>query len=291
MKIILILFISLFIFSFANENIVASKDFELHEEILNFWTEERMKSAVPMDIMVVDLNNETYAPEFEKQKYISFEDFNQGGTRECPNPGTHPYATVGKLFFNTGGGQSSCTATSVGGDVILTAGHCVSNARGGFYGNIMFCPQFRDGQCPRGRFTASRVVCHARYHNGGEFARDVAFAKMSAGLQGAVGAIGILVNVGRDQQCDAMGYPGNVGGGQRMIMSTGRQSMGHTNRNPPTVKFPSRMTYGSSGGSWIVQGRNVANSNVSYGNPQQDPNNFYGPYYDGEIQSLRNSIS
>jgi len=76
-----------------------------------------------------------------------------------------------------------------------------------------------------------------------------------------------------------------------MIMSTGRQSMGHTNRNPPTVKFPSRMTYGSSGGPWIVQAQNVANSNVSYGNPQQDPNNFYGPYYDGEIQALRNSIN
>jgi len=250
-----------------------------------------MESAVPMDIMIVDLHNQTYAPEPKDQKFISFDKFHQGGTRECPTPGTFPFATVGKLFFSTGGGQASCTASSVGGDIVLTAGHCVSNARGGFYSNIQFCPQFRDGQCPRGRFTGSRVVVHARYHNGGAFERDVAFVKMSAGLHSAVGSIGLLTGVGRDQQCEAMGYPGNVGGGNRMIQSSGRQSMGHTNRNPPTVKFPSRMTYGSSGGPWIVVGRNEANSNVSYGNPQQDPNNFYGPYYDGEIQALRNTIN
>ena len=70
-----------------------------------------------------------------------------------------------------------------------------------------------------------------------------------------------------------------------MIQSTGQQTMGHTSRVPPTVKFPSKMTYGSSGGPWIItsteedsKAPSKVNGNVSYGNPAQDPNNFYGPY-------------
>lgn len=32
------------------------------------------------------------------------------------------------------------------------------------------------------------------------------------------------------------------------------------------------------------------NGNVSYGNPTQDPNHFYGPYFDAEVKKLRESL-
>jgi len=244
-----------------------------------------MMTATPMDIIIVDLTKE----KSEISTYIA----QNNGTRENPTPGVYPYATAGKLFFTVSGRQSSCSASSVGKDIILTAGHCVSSGRGQYYTNILFCPQFRDGNCPRGRFTGTRAVTFARWHNGQDLGRDVAFVKMSAGLETAVGHVEVAVNLPRTQRCDALGYPGNVGNAQRMIMSTGQQSTGHTNRTPVTVKFPSRMTYGSSGGPWIIistdQIRKV-NGNVSYGNPTADPNNFYGPYYDTEVKNLERTL-
>jgi len=221
--------------------------------------------------------------------------FTSVDTRECQTPGVYPFSTAGRLFFTTPRGSSSCSASSVGNDTILTAGHCVS-ASGRYYTNFIFCVQHRDGECPRGRFTGLKAITFARWHNGGDLARDVAFIKVSAGLERAVGHVTVAVDLPRTQNCDALGFPGNIGGGRRMIQSTGRQSMGHTNRNPATVKFPSKMTYGSSGGPWIIQGTEKkngsrrVNGNVSYGNPNTDPNNFYGPYFDKDVKALQNSI-
>jgi len=280
----LFLLVAIIGFALAAE-VFVSHDLE-KTDVESFWTSERMKSATPMDLIIVDLQKEggLYSGE------ITF----NNGTRENPTPEKYPYATAGRLFFTTPRGQSSCSASSTPSDVILTAGHCVSTGRGNYYTNLQFCPQYKDGDCPKGRYTGSKIVTFAKWHNGADLARDVAFVKMSAGLEAKVGSVEIAANLPRSQKCDALGYPGNVGGGRRMIISTGSQSMGHTNRNPPTVKFPSRMTYGSSGGPWIIQSSDAkrkVNGNVSYGNPNQDPNNFYGPYYDTEVLNLRKQLN
>jgi V8-like Glu-specific endopeptidase len=261
-----------------------SMDLSQEKGVDAFWTKERMLSAKPMDLIISD---EVVAIKGE----IQFAAFN--GTRENPTPNKYPYATAGRLFFSTGSGQSSCTASSVGNDIILTAGHCVSSGRGRYYTQFSFCPQHKDGACPEGRFTGAKVVTFARWHNGADLGRDVAFVKVSAGLESKVGSVEVAVNLPRTQTCDALGYPGNIGGGRRMIISSGIQSMGHTTRNPPTVKFPSRMTYGSSGGPWIIKSADAkrkVNGNVSYGNPTADPNNFYGPYFDTEVANLLKTV-
>lgn len=53
------------------------------------------------------------------------------------------------------------------------------------------------------------------------------------------------------------------------------------------------MTYGSSGGPWIIISTDKVrkvNGNVSYGNPSLDPNHFYGPYYDVEVKNLEKQL-
>jgi V8-like Glu-specific endopeptidase len=42
-----------------------------------------------------------------------------------PSYSTYPYSTVGKVFFNQGGGSYVCSASIVKPTVIWTAGHCV----------------------------------------------------------------------------------------------------------------------------------------------------------------------
>jgi hypothetical protein len=235
-----------------------SMDLSQEKGVDAFWTKERMLSAKPMDLIISD---EVVAIKGE----IQFAAFN--GTRENPTPNKYPYATAGRLFFSTG--------------------------RGRYYTQFSFCPQHKDGVCPEGRFTGAKVVTFARWHNGADLGRDVAFVKVSAGLESKVGSVEVAVNLPRTQTCDALGYPGNIGGGRRMIISSGVQSMGHTTRNPPTVKFPSRMTYGSSGGPWIIKSADAkrkVNGNVSYGNPTADPNNFYGPYFDTEVANLLKTV-
>lgn len=198
--------------AFAEEFV--SQDLSHEKNVEAFWTKEKMLSATPMDIILVDLTKE----KSEISQYAAF----NSGTRENPTPGVYPYSTVGKLFFSVGGRQSSCTASSVGKDIILTAGHCVSSGRNQYYTNLLFCPQHKDGDCPKGRFTGQKIVTFQKWHNGGDFARDVAFVKMSSGLEQAVGHVEVAVGLPRTQRCDALGYPGNIGGGRRMIISTGK---------------------------------------------------------------------
>lgn len=235
-----LLFVALIALVFANEVIVSH---DLVESKFQ-WTKQDMLTAKPMDLIIVDLSKEDanlYSGE------IQFASNN--GTRENTTPGVYPYATAGRLFFSTPRGQSSCSASSVGNDIILTAGHCVSSGRGQYYTNLQFCPQHKDGDCPQGRYTGSKIVTFAKWHNGQDLGRDVAFVKMSAGLEAKVGSVVVATDLPRTQLCEAIGYPGNFQGGRRMIMSgPTNQMMGHTNRSPPTVKLASRMTYGSSGG-------------------------------------------
>jgi V8-like Glu-specific endopeptidase len=287
MKFLFVLAVCLYVV--AAQDFIVTKDLTLEEKAtLALWTPENMKSATPMDLIIAELDGKVVAQDKTEIKY-----FNEG-TRECQTPGVYPFATAGRLFFETARGRSSCSASSVGNDIVLTAGHCVSSGRNVFYKNFMFCPQYKDGNCVAGRYTGLKVNTHNEWHTRTQLGRDVAFMKVTAGLEAKVGALEMVYNSGRNLKCEAMGYPGNIGRGERMIQSSGVQSMGSSAYRPPTVKFPSKMTYGSSGGPWIVVTKsgkkNGVNGNVSHGNPNLDPNNFYSPYFDNEIQALRKKI-
>ena len=89
----------------------------------------------------------------------------------------YPYKTIGKVFFTDDKGQRyECSAASIGGRAVLTAGHCICNEEGTYYTNWIFVPAYRNGKAPFGKWTASSLLTFSSYFDGGNMARDVAFA-------------------------------------------------------------------------------------------------------------------
>jgi len=233
-------------------------------------TREEMLASKPIPMPMVNYPdlNETLGKELAPTN-----------TRECATPNVFPFSAAGKLFIQGGG---HCSASYVGNGLVLTAGHCVSNGRGRYHPGFTFCPSHTDGNCPRGQFQGTKAVTHNEYHNGGNLARDVAFIR----IQGNPGqALEMLFNHGRTENVEALGYPQNIGGGRRMIQTTGQMAPGRR-LTPEAISLRSTMTFGSSGGPWITP-RGVG-SVVSHGTPGTGI--MFGPYFDSATQQLRSSI-
>jgi hypothetical protein len=113
------------------------------------------------------------------------------------NQANLPYSAIGQIFFQfeSGpfeGGQFTCSGASIGGNAILTAGHCVVDGDGNFATNWIFLPDetswvsqadqstwnLPTNQSTRGvAWTATKFIPFPGYiANDYDEARDVAFA-------------------------------------------------------------------------------------------------------------------
>jgi len=105
---------------------------------------------------------------------------------------------VGKIFFTLHDEDYACSGTLVGGkhaDVVLTAGHCVTNGLGHrsvtrWATNWIFVPGFSNGLLPYGEYTARRFFVTPAWTGpaAGNEQYDVAFVQVTtATLYGGVG--------------------------------------------------------------------------------------------------------
>ena len=216
-----------------------------------------------------------------------------------------PYVTVGKVFFTKRtGGNFVCSGSSVGGRLVLTAGHCVSDGAGRFHINWSFVPAFLNGSRPRSTWTAFKLWTFANWHNRGQFCRDVGFAITNnvsgQKLSQRVGFLGFSWNQNRvKQHWDEFGYPATAPwNGQRMVQTEAEWARNDSPRcsNPPAVGTGSRHRPGSSGGPWVRiffpdfgGARNFANGVISYFYASQ-PDGLYSPYFDTAVRNLWNSL-
>eukprot|EP01080_Neovahlkampfia_damariscottae_P009723 gene9723-1927_t len=268
-----------------NQNVAYTVEDDL-QAVLDYWTEERIRNAIPVDPVVHN----------EKIK-INFNASRKSHTRVVDFPGDFgkmPYKTAGKLYF---GFSSSCSAAIAGENIVMTAGHCVHDGKGQWHKNVIFIPQYRgQGHQPFGKWAASRLYATNGWIRGGGqgWARDVGIARMApingkSIAQTVGGKLTPIYNTGRNVDTMSLGYPNNFGGGFYMVQSVGKQSVGHTPFNPSTVRLPSDMRAGSSGGPWTVNGNGIngVNSYIS----SKEPGFSFSPYFDGTIRSLVNMAS
>ncbi len=219
---------------------------------------------------------------------------------EVPAPYTvYPYRSIGKLFFKRGSSSFVCSAASIGGDAIWTAGHCLhagTNQSDGWATNVVFVPAYRDGAAPYGQWQAKQLwVRTAWYQNGNprglcqDMGGAVLYPRGGRRISEAVGWLGFAWNSGRYQHWDQFGYPAaSPFNGKRLITSQSSYAYnGNVGCSPAPVGVGSDQTGGSSGGPWVLKFRtnNYLNGNNSY-RRRTKPQEMFAPQFNNNAKSL-----
>jgi len=182
----------------------------------------------------------------------------------------YPHIWDGKFTFTTPSGGSSCSATVISGNNIVTAAHCVYDtpSRNQFYTNKVFTPAYRNGSAPYGTFatTSCNVLTTWVNLSGGysinSWARhDVAVCSLGRNTAGqtinqAVGWAGRLWNAGNQQLVFNSGYPARTysdalisNGPAQYLRACIAETFLQTTETLGCGCFWGR---GISGGSWLV---------------------------------------
>ena len=247
------------------------------QRVEDYWTPERMKSAIPMG----------------SKREARGKPGGGGGGGSAVAETAQP--RFGKVFFSIGRSNYVCSGTatnSSNGDVVTTAGHCVSDG-GTFVTNFAFVPAYNNGAAPFGTWAAETLFTTAQWRNGEDFDYDAGFAVMrenasGQSLTGVVGSYPIAFNLPRGGTFKAYGYPAaKPFNGQTLWSCTGAVVQ-DTFGGSQDQGLACNMTGGSSGGGWI-NGSSL-NSVTSFGYTGLK-NMLFGPYFGSVIQAVYASAS
>jgi V8-like Glu-specific endopeptidase len=293
--------------------------------VADYWTAERMASAIPADEPDDDhagreLSTLSSAPSAPS---VSSPDQPESPTviaqpvlaadtpaSDAPvSPQAYPVAdsseTNGKVFFRdqTDGRDYMCSGSAVNSNakrLVVTAGHCVHGGPGGtWHANWVFAPGYDHGPGPEGTFPATSFRAFDEWItygvSGQGFNSDVAFVTTDLNDRGetvvdAVGGHGLTTGGSLEFEATLFGYPVNLDAGERMwscLGTTGTQQI-------DTFLFPTitgcDFGPGSSGGPWLdrydaVTGLGYVRSVTSFG-PTGSTEYISGPYFDQRVSEL-----
>jgi hypothetical protein len=271
----------------AAANPVAQVERQSRENVIRYWTPERMRQAVPV---------ERGSRPQPAAKPAKGGEASGAASAEVPLP--YP-STYGKVFFTSNSGVNYvCSGTALASaneSVVWTAGHCVNEGPGAFYRNFLFVPAYRDGAAPYGKFAGSTLLTTSGWQASGEWGVDVGAAVVGLNgsgqtLSDAVDEAALVFGAPRNQAYRLYGYPAaKKFDGQRMRVCQTSWLMDDTFATPDTMGASCDMTGGSSGGAWVTSTGAVA-SVVSYGYSSLR-NVLFGPHLETEAQSLYVSAS
>jgi len=273
------------------------------QEVLRFWTPQRMRDATPARLPA--------SPKAASSSTLSTAG-SRGGTPMRTEPGLPSVAaiteaaravgapistdaavaavtrTAGKVFFidPIDGKEHFCsgaTVNSVKRRLVVTAGHCVHN--GLWMQGWIFAPQYTNG-APFGTWIAGNLAARTDWIFTGLPAADVGVAIMANNISGqrivdVVGGNGLAWNQPLGQRVDVFGYPGAINF-QRSCAGpsyTGVE-VGHIGTGPCPdwgpggSGAPMLLAYGSLGA-----GLGYVNS-VATNIYSPRPNEVFGPYFD-----------
>ena len=196
-------------------------------------------------------------------------------------------ARIGALFTNGAGGGHFCTASVVdspGGDVIISAAHCLTGAPG----NTVFVPGYRNGKRPYGSWPLLHTIEDPNWTSDTDPDYDVAFAVLGPlhgrEIQQVVGGNTLAVNQSPSQLVTVTGYPGSADAPITCTNYSG--SFSSTQLRITCAHY----TDGTSGSPWVVPGRRGAGTVVGViGGFQQGgytPDVSYSVYFGSGVQLL-----
>jgi V8-like Glu-specific endopeptidase len=137
-----------------------------------------------------------------------------------PNAQTSLKSTrVGALFLRVGSDDHFCTASVVsspGRDLLITAAHCINGGDGsGYRSDLVFIPDYRDGEAPYGIWTAARLLVAPGWAKSADPALDVGFVVLEPrdgeNIEQVLGANTLAFNPGYRNLVRVTGYPQSSG--------------------------------------------------------------------------------
>jgi len=230
-------------------------------DMSEFWTSERMANAIPLPVPRMPLGGGLESgPSLEEGERIivppnSVSVAEKGDTaatiaQPVPNPGSWPYACVGKMFMSFGGTGYVASGWCASGSAYVfgTAGHCVYDTSTDQWAtNVMFCPSYTPNG-PGDKYYATKLVTLVGWATNHNFAYDIGFVVVSKSMFENRGNLGLVFTKGTGP-FTAVGYPANAPfPGNQMYKATG-------NAVPSTTGIAMNnndMGGGSSGGPWMI---------------------------------------
>ncbi len=167
-----------------------------------------------------------------------------------------PWNKIGKLYFTTpGGGSSYCTANVISQrNIIVTAAHCLYTRGQGWHRNFRFVPADRFGVAPYGVYGWQSAGIMTNWITIGGRRWDVGMIRLSNNLSTGIPVTSYVGWLGRtwDQpyimNLHSVGYASNLSTQYTHICTA--ESF---NGGLDVLAKGCDMTYGSSGGGWLLR--------------------------------------
>jgi len=268
------------------------------DEVLAYWTEERMRDAIPLPPPDVawdpDRHPEQLTPDGRPVRQpvlippglptppeVPGVPLPQQTGTPVPNPGGWPYSAIGKLFMTMNGQNYVGSGFSVSGStsVFMTAGHCVYDQGSGQWAtNVMIALSYTPTS-PGAQFAAVTLVTLVGWINKQGRAYDIGAGVVNGNMFNGRGNMGLLFNQAANTgPWTAVGYPAAAPYPGNAMYQTVGSYIGAG--DPGTIGMNNNdMGGGSSGGPWIVNsnwGYVNGLQSYDYGNPDTDE---YSPYF------------
>jgi hypothetical protein len=252
-----------------------------NENAVGYWTEARMKSALPLEL-AVDPVSKIGTLRTTSPQPTGIVDDSDWGAR-----GGLPQTAVGKVFFTQGTSNYVCSGSLVQDDnpsiaLVITAGHCVIE-RGKFATNWMFVPNY-DAD-PNNKWYATNLVVRSEFASQMKFntkalQHDWAFAVIKIANFTKDGKSRVNGTVLPDSSSNsftfsAPGFSGDTASSTGLGYPQGTPYNGccikfafgsiATDNSANTWGMPSNLTGGASGGPWLSSPTTDPTQNVSSG--------------------------
>jgi V8-like Glu-specific endopeptidase len=202
-----------------------------------YWDRERLLGALP------------FGPARERAPA-------RGQSASSRAAGVRAGLRVGAMFEHSAAGNHFCTASVVaspGKDLLITAAHCINGGKGsgGYNSDIVFIPDYRDGEEPFGVWTPEKLLVAPQWADSSDPAFDVGFVVLQprdgADIQQVLGANRLGTDLGYRYLVHVTGYPAGADAPITCVNWTSRFSS-------TQLRFEcTGYTGGTSGSPWVTR--------------------------------------